>query len=614
MTDELIGKFSNLTEIYVFRKAIDYSFNKLNQQLKKFNKSFHKEFTDSILMSFQLHSTEVINWSKEVTFNEFGNSKKIKSVFIDLDLYLEPVEHLESDYNKRIKFSSAIRRLKRHLVLLGKPGAGKTTTMKMICYKSLLGESYFKDFFPIPIVIRLRTLNNPDNPQSIYKHIYQKISVKYENLPLKPGKKKRKHIAKNEIYKLAVHEIIDSLKIILILDGFDEISSKELKENIREEIENLCLNLNEGLLITTSRTADFPYSIQNSLKYELSELSRSQVSSYIKKVVSKKEELEHLEKAIFDRKLLGAELRPLTLALLCTMYLKYGKLPDNRKEIYNRIINLLVEDWDIQRSVERKSRFIEFDSTIKKDFLCQLAYELTRCFESSIYLQDDLRHLYLSIFEDYKGLEKRDFKLIFQEIETNTGLFIKSGPVYYEFQHKSIQEYLCATYILDFPEIPRDRNFLKKIPNEMALAVGLSKNPSLYFSYLILDRFTEEFYEKEFLLPFIDRIMLEEVSFRVNPLFGLSFIVLFNKIKQYEGMYLSDRFLKKEINQFYSFLNSDKRIEKSIIRLKEFYEVENQFPAKNLATLKKVNNINFEAPFLQPETLQISYELIKYWY
>jgi len=69
---------------------------------------------------------------------------------------------------------------------------------------------------------------------------------------------------------------------------------------------------------------------------------------------------------------------------------------------------------------------------------------------------------------------------VVNELETHTGLFIQSGYEQFEFAHKSLQEYLAAEYLVKLPSIPPERRILFKLPNELAIAVTISSNPSDY--------------------------------------------------------------------------------------------------------------------------------------
>ena len=146
---------------------------------------------------------------------------------------------------------------------------------------------------------------------------------------------------------------------------------------------------------------------------------------------------------------------------------------------------MLLEDWDINRQVKRISSFASFDVYDKKQFLKHLSYELSVCYGKQYFTKTEVSAVFVTIAENFDGLTLKEMSWMLREIETHTGLFVRSGEGFI-FSHKSMQEYLFAMYLYEFPEIPRDKELLVRFPNELALSISFNENSSLYFSYLIL--------------------------------------------------------------------------------------------------------------------------------
>ena len=87
---------------------------------------------------------------------------------IALSIYPEP-RKLLSVTSKKLKSEDDLLQEEFHIVLLGEPGSGKTTTVKRLARKILLeAPKSKKDLFQIPLVIRLREL---DENESLYVRI-----------------------------------------------------------------------------------------------------------------------------------------------------------------------------------------------------------------------------------------------------------------------------------------------------------------------------------------------------------------------------------------------------------------------------------------------------------
>ena len=53
-------------------------------------------------------------------------------------------------------------------------------------------------------------------------------------------------------------------------------------------------------------------------------------------------------------------IKPLNLAHLCAIYNRIGNVPEQPKTIYRKVVNLLIEEWDEQRLIIRKTAFEGF--------------------------------------------------------------------------------------------------------------------------------------------------------------------------------------------------------------------------------------------------------------
>ena len=167
---------------------------------------------------------------------------------------------------------------------------------------------------------------------------------------------------------------------------------------------------------------------------------------------------------------LDTAIRPLTLAHLCVIYDRIKRIPEQPKTIYRKIVRLLLEEWDEQRTVVRESAYANFDNDKKAEFLANLAYDLTSKLKTSTFDREGLITCYRDIHENF-GLPASDATKVVDELETHTGLFLQSGRDRFEFSHKSLQEFLTAEFIVKLPSIPRNMIELQTdLPPEISLS------------------------------------------------------------------------------------------------------------------------------------------------
>jgi hypothetical protein len=294
--------------------------------------------------------------------------------------------------------------------------------------------------------------------------------------------------------------------------------------------------------------------------------------------LNNKELATNLFKQLKNSPFFDTTIRPLTLAHLCAIYEREGKIPEKPRSVYRKVINLLLEEWNLQRNISRESHYSNFEIDRKSDFLAYLAYQLTIENSSSVFSREDLNRAYLEICENF-SLPKKEATKVVDELESHNGLFIQSGYERFQFPHKSIQEFLTAEFLVKSFALP-DINTLLKIPNELALAVSIASVPSTYFAALILNYFKENLSNSNFIEPFINRILIEKPDFKPSLEMGVSFAYIYHSctyggsvdFTEYGNYYPN---LRKLLDKLFIDFSS---ISKSVKMLKVFYEIKGMNP------------------------------------
>lgn len=468
----------------IAKEALSLIFAIASNQLKKINLKLGADKQD-IEKALSNHLRIVKNWSEEITFKDLKSSKRISDIFIPLDLYVYPrrIRIEVQEEIKKVPLIEVIGLEKNHLTILGQPGAGKTTSMKYICQSMFFDEDFYKSKFNYPLLIKLREFNQPlkskDNTGIIIEYLFNVLGLKIKNTKDETISVEQL----NRIKKNLVYEILEKSKVILIIDGFDELNFKSHKEIVKNEIGEMANYLEDSKIILTSRSADYDYASESISIYEICPLIESQIQDFAKKWLGIQESqkfLDAVKKSLYN----DTSIRPLTIAHLCAIYERIGKIPDKPKTVYKKIINLLLEEWDEQRGIQRTSKYAMFEVDRKFEFLSNLAFNLTTKNSKAIFSRNDLQSIYKLIYIDF-DLEFSDSTEVILDIESHTGLFVQAGYDLYEFAHKSIQEFLTADYIVKLPNIPTQKRIIEKLPNELAIAITISSNPSEYFIQIV---------------------------------------------------------------------------------------------------------------------------------
>jgi len=164
-------------------------------------------------------------------FSNHKNNFNIYKRYVHLDLLLEPRRlHVNKEQLKSKKpLDEILKENNNNIVILGQPGSGKTTSTKYIINSILVDPYFLNGIYSIPIVIRLRELNkeNLSRPNESKFGIYEKLSeilgikIKINNEKLDPQILQE---SKDKLIGKIIPSVLENLKVLLILDGFDEIT------------------------------------------------------------------------------------------------------------------------------------------------------------------------------------------------------------------------------------------------------------------------------------------------------------------------------------------------------------------------------------------------------
>jgi len=461
-----------------------------------------KESIDALVC----HIHEVETWAKNISFKDLKKKKRIDEIYIDLDTYLMPMRtHISpEESHDKVNLKNAIFESDSHCIILGQPGAGKTTSMKKICSEYIDKKLSTED--RVPVLIRFRDLSYGEENSPIVEKMAQLFRYQLEFT---------KELNRDFFYELTFDVMVsflESLRGLLILEGFDEISNHSARKSALKEIKLLSRKLTETKMIITCRTGEFSEDIENIESYEIAPLTEQQIREFVNKWLRSDEKANHLISEMKNSPYMDTAIKPLSLAHLCAIYDRIGSIPDRPKTVYKKIVGLLLEEWDEQRSVERASLFAKFGVDRKFEFLTHLSFDLTCFHKTAVFDKRKLQNSYIKICKNFK-LPESDSKQVVDEIEAHTGLFIQTGYDQYEFVHKSIQEYLTAEYIVRLPSINLIEQYIPLLGAELAIATSISTNPSLYFTHLVLDNFRTTKLSQAFYQAFISRILLEKPDF-----------------------------------------------------------------------------------------------------
>lgn len=313
---------------------------------------------------------------------------------------------MEYPANETINVSTALDSYKR-LVILGKPGSGKTTSLKKIltnkCEAFINGSEK-----RIPIYVKLSLLSRE---VTIIDFLNKKLKADWIGRFLNDN-------------------------IILLLDGVNEISLSESKYVISDI--DLFLNQHPNIpAIITSRKHGFQ-NFRSFPVFEIRNLSPNDIKAYLEKRIGK----ANINKLLLDTRLQeDLATNPMNLNLIIKTWIHWHSIPSNRGELYNYFI-----DFTTKRENEKRNRQIAHP--LLKNILSQIAFRMKEkgvvslSVQEVIYILNDCR-INMGIILDPILLLDELLKdgLLIKDIMTNI-----SEPLI-SFVHETYLEFFTAYYI-----------------------------------------------------------------------------------------------------------------------------------------------------------------------
>lgn len=242
----------------------------------------------------------------------------------------------------------------KNLIILGKPGAGKSLLIKyIICNiidrKKIFSNKNILEFIPFRIELRKYLSYKKENKNPLVPYIINNLELEFGVTGLSIN---------------ALESILNSTRTLLFFDGLDEIFDINDKIFIKNDIENFHNVYPNVKSVVTSRIIGYEEAQLNDELFtslEMLDFNSQQIKKYVENWYKQEEtdkEIRNKEinEFLIKRRQLDQELvsNPLLLSLIVILYRNNLKIPDSKLEIYQCCTKTLVDKWDAIKNLEIK--------------------------------------------------------------------------------------------------------------------------------------------------------------------------------------------------------------------------------------------------------------------
>ncbi len=420
--------------------------------------------TESRIVSIQMEDVFIpLRVKEDVSGNMWQESNDItEGLKSDKNTILEEYEYALDEISGNLHGTGKEKRpiqmtkmLKNQkIVILGHPGAGKTTIGKYISYMiakkdmRLVG-THLQDF--IPMIVKAAEYGkalSKNNNLSFYSYITGKLYT--------------------DIYGGLFAWALKCKKCLVIIDGLDEVPDQIMRMRVASKIEQFVCDYSENRFIVTSRiigyrsnqlTLDFAHCVLVDLeKDQIIEFLKNwymavsdHKSPFIEKNCERKamELWEAIDGTEGVKKLAGT---PLLLTIIALVNHYGSKLPDRRVELYQLATETLLSNWPLKQR-EQKIDWKEIVSILEP-----IAYSIFMTSADKLITEYEFRPLFEQQVRKYWGTDARKTRTLsnrlLDKIEQHTGFFLRRGTNehgqdVYGFLHPTFAEYLTAGYLAE---------------------------------------------------------------------------------------------------------------------------------------------------------------------
>ncbi|MBD2692148.1 NACHT domain-containing protein [Anabaena catenula] len=326
---------------------------------------------------------------------------------------------------------------KQYLMVLGEPGAGKSTFLRKMGLEAFQGKKGGFKHGCIPVFIELKSFTSSEI--DIEKFIIDEFDICGVPVP-----------------DQFTAKALEQGKLLILLDGLDEVPTKNLTEAINQ-IQNFVDQHDANRFIASCRTAAYRHNFRRFSDVAMADFDDEPIQQFINnwfhgeddKQAKTSEKCWELLQNPENKAAKELAHTPLLLTFLCLEYGKAQNFSNNRSGLYRKGLRILLEEWASEQLKLRDEIYQELHTELEESLLSEIAYtgfKYNRIFFTEREIIEQINNFFVNNLNASKYL---NCKAVLNAIAIQQGILVKKAEYVYSFSHLTLQEYLTAQYIDD---------------------------------------------------------------------------------------------------------------------------------------------------------------------
>lgn len=383
----------------------------------------------------------------------------------------------EMDRKTRLLSALACADMERQAVLLGDPGSGKSTFMDYLaiclaggrlealgCEAEISGEGWMSHLEPtwshgtlLPLQVTLREFSRSRWCNGTADGLWQFIveTLRMQSL--------------GDFAPYLREQLVDG-EVLVLLDGLDEVAEPEKRQTVREAVEDFTDTYggtNRYLVTCRGYAYQEPCDqLVGFADHALAPFDQEQIDSFVacwyeevchlgwKNESEARELTGRLRTAVRRQDLADLAGNPLQLTMMASLHSSWGRLPDDRVELYQEMVRLLLFRWQESRLGEETGVSRVVSAADLESALEQVGFEAHSEQGSREGAADINDELVIGVLRKTVADDWGQAGELMAYIQERAGLLIEKTAGIYTFPHRSYQEYLAGAYLARQPDFP----------------------------------------------------------------------------------------------------------------------------------------------------------------